>query len=85
MKESRIFLLLPETDEFKRLVRVQERIENSELKYLAGEITQEQLEATKRRLMGILEQKKHLNQITVLVAVLKFNLAANSVCTAGQN
>jgi len=41
------------TDEFKRMIRVQERIEDLELKYLAGEITQEQFEAAKRRLEGI--------------------------------
>jgi len=45
------------TDEFRRMIRVQERIESLELKYLAGEITREQFEAAKRRLEGIVPTK----------------------------
>ena len=41
------------TDMFKRMMRTQERLEDLELKYLAGEITQKQFEAARRRLMGV--------------------------------
>jgi len=40
-------------EEYKRGMRIQERTEELELKYLAGEITREQFETAKRRLEGM--------------------------------
>lgn len=60
-------------EESKRMLRIRERIEELELKYLTGEITQEQFEVAKRRLEGELlpsttiTLKKHCPQCGRLV------------------